>query len=451
MIVYLVQIEIQELKKKKENTGRKKLKDSCPFLNLQLTWDVKSAAVKIRPDVIPLVRTGRVLSMPKYHPIAALLVMEVDCDLPLLKIANRLFFDQEIGSKRPWKAVVVVGNGFCESEARLNVKRNAYCKWRSCGGEICCHFLTRLRSFCETNVSPRVSMFTPWLDDVASRRGINAMSRHIRFSPVPSLIGPPFARKSEISGCYYQIRRLLLPPTVAASSDRTTRRRRQPDQRLHPPISAPLSSDFSSSVLFPSISQVYGNYTVNMMNRCMEKRLDGELMLPITWPMNSDTDLSWSFRSHLAATRDTKGNWPPSADVKKQTVFLLQIAYVWTTSSSAELCRCGPQTANTKAKPPGPFRFSNPVEPVFRRNRPVHSGQEYNKKPATFKPPTPPVPGLTGPTGRFEPAGGSGLAIPLAFLPRQPRRPTPPYLALVVAVPFVLAFVDFSASSLKSI
>ncbi|KAL4591907.1 hypothetical protein LXL04_004882 [Taraxacum kok-saghyz] len=33
--------------------------------------------------------------------------------------------------------------------------------------------------------------------------------------------------------------------------------------------------------------------------------------------------------------------------LKKQTVFLLQTADVWTTSSSAELCRCGPQTADT--------------------------------------------------------------------------------------------------------
>ncbi|KAL4572058.1 hypothetical protein LXL04_018827 [Taraxacum kok-saghyz] len=35
-----------------------------------------------------------------------------------------------------------------------------------------------------------------------------------------------------------------------------------------------------------------------------------------------------------------------SVDVKKQTVFFLQTADVWTTSSSAELCRCGLKTAN---------------------------------------------------------------------------------------------------------
>ena len=34
------------------------------------------------------------------------------------------------------------------------------------------------------------------------------------------------------------------------------------------------------------------------------------------------------------------------ADVKKQTVFLLQTADVWSTSSAAEACRCGPQTAD---------------------------------------------------------------------------------------------------------
>ncbi|KAL4587282.1 hypothetical protein LXL04_000150 [Taraxacum kok-saghyz] len=35
-----------------------------------------------------------------------------------------------------------------------------------------------------------------------------------------------------------------------------------------------------------------------------------------------------------------------SADVKKQTVFFLQTADVWSTSSAAEACRCGPQTAD---------------------------------------------------------------------------------------------------------
>ncbi|KAL4570384.1 hypothetical protein LXL04_026036 [Taraxacum kok-saghyz] len=35
-----------------------------------------------------------------------------------------------------------------------------------------------------------------------------------------------------------------------------------------------------------------------------------------------------------------------SADVKKQTVFFLQTADVWSTSSAAEGCRCGPQTAD---------------------------------------------------------------------------------------------------------
>ncbi|KAL4556186.1 hypothetical protein LXL04_038829 [Taraxacum kok-saghyz] len=44
-------------------------------------------------------------------------------------------------------------------------------------------------------------------------------------------------------------------------------------------------------------------------------------------------------------TRRHKG-LQTSADVKKQTVFLLQTADVWATSSSAELCRHGPQTAD---------------------------------------------------------------------------------------------------------
>ncbi|KAL4572946.1 hypothetical protein LXL04_019735 [Taraxacum kok-saghyz] len=38
-----------------------------------------------------------------------------------------------------------------------------------------------------------------------------------------------------------------------------------------------------------------------------------------------------------------------SAYVKKQTDFLLQTADVWSTSSAAEACRCGPQTADVLA------------------------------------------------------------------------------------------------------
>ncbi|KAK9062132.1 hypothetical protein SSX86_019318 [Deinandra increscens subsp. villosa] len=47
--------------------------------------------------------------------------------------------------------------------------------------------------------------------------------------------------------------------------------------------------------------KVYGNYTVNMMNRCKERRTEGDLVLPVTWPMNSDTDQSWSLANQLAA------------------------------------------------------------------------------------------------------------------------------------------------------
>ncbi|XP_022007952.1 uncharacterized protein LOC110907253 [Helianthus annuus] len=38
------------------------------------------------------------------------------------------------------------------------------------------------------------------------------------------------------------------------------------------------------------MEKVYGNYTINMMNRCKERHTEGNLMLPITWSMNSDTD-----------------------------------------------------------------------------------------------------------------------------------------------------------------
>ncbi|KAI3798721.1 hypothetical protein L1987_33999 [Smallanthus sonchifolius] len=47
--------------------------------------------------------------------------------------------------------------------------------------------------------------------------------------------------------------------------------------------------------------KVYGNYTVNMMNHCKERHAEGNLVLPITWPMNSDTDQSWSLATRLAA------------------------------------------------------------------------------------------------------------------------------------------------------
>ncbi|KAL4572603.1 hypothetical protein LXL04_019383 [Taraxacum kok-saghyz] len=64
------------------------------------------------------------------------------------------------------------------------------------------------------------------------------------------------------------------------------------------------------------------------------------------------TDLLWLF---IPATKVLFVDlWPTnrvhycnqSADVKKQTVFFLQTADVWSTSSTAEDCRCGPQTAD---------------------------------------------------------------------------------------------------------
>ncbi|KAL4570054.1 hypothetical protein LXL04_025704 [Taraxacum kok-saghyz] len=52
------------------------------------------------------------------------------------------------------------------------------------------------------------------------------------------------------------------------------------------------------------------------------------------------------------------GVWVKSAYVKKQTVFLLQTADVWTTSSSAELYRCGPHFLAT--------RLGHQLFPVFK-------------------------------------------------------------------------------------
>ncbi|MFS8005530.1 hypothetical protein Hanom_Chr13g01238381 [Helianthus anomalus] len=34
------------------------------------------------------------------------------------------------------------------------------------------------------------------------------------------------------------------------------------------------------------------------------------------------------------------------AEVKKQSVFFLQTTEVWSTSSAADVCRCGPQTVD---------------------------------------------------------------------------------------------------------
>ncbi|MFS8012090.1 hypothetical protein Hanom_Chr14g01316681 [Helianthus anomalus] len=38
--------------------------------------------------------------------------------------------------------------------------------------------------------------------------------------------------------------------------------------------------------------------------------------------------------------------WAEILKMKKQTVFFLQTAEVWSTSSRADVCRCGPQTAD---------------------------------------------------------------------------------------------------------
>nr|XP_043633424.1 uncharacterized protein LOC122604612 [Erigeron canadensis] len=48
------------------------------------------------------------------------------------------------------------------------------------------------------------------------------------------------------------------------------------------------------------MEKVYANYTMHMINRCKEKRVQGNLTLPVSWPMNSDTDQSWSLANQLA-------------------------------------------------------------------------------------------------------------------------------------------------------
>ncbi|KVI08679.1 hypothetical protein Ccrd_012940 [Cynara cardunculus var. scolymus] len=49
------------------------------------------------------------------------------------------------------------------------------------------------------------------------------------------------------------------------------------------------------------MQKVYGNYTETMISRCKEECFDGNLTLPITWPLDSETDLSWNLANQLAA------------------------------------------------------------------------------------------------------------------------------------------------------
>nr|XP_043634873.1 uncharacterized protein LOC122605973 [Erigeron canadensis] len=63
------------------------------------------------------------------------------------------------------------------------------------------------------------------------------------------------------------------------------------------------------------MEKVYGNYTKSMMNRCKEKCVQGNLTLPITWPVNMETDSSWSLVNQLAAMslRNQHGSGSSSA------------------------------------------------------------------------------------------------------------------------------------------
>ncbi|KAL4578867.1 hypothetical protein LXL04_014998 [Taraxacum kok-saghyz] len=76
---------------------------------------------------------------------------------------------------------------------------------------------------------------------------------------------------------------------------------------------------------------------------------------PISPPISPDLSTNTGY-IHCTSTPSTKHQriqgmnlYKQSADVKKQTVFFLQTADVWSTSSAAEACRCGPQTADVLA------------------------------------------------------------------------------------------------------
>nr|XP_043634996.1 uncharacterized protein LOC122606096 [Erigeron canadensis] len=60
------------------------------------------------------------------------------------------------------------------------------------------------------------------------------------------------------------------------------------------------------------VEKVYGNYTESMMSRCKEKCIDGNLRLPITYAINSDTDSSWSEVNQSLSSTNQESSGPSS-------------------------------------------------------------------------------------------------------------------------------------------
>ncbi|KAL4561624.1 hypothetical protein LXL04_033794 [Taraxacum kok-saghyz] len=172
-----------------------------------------------------------------------------------------------------------------------------------------------------------------------------------RFSPIGPLLLPIFLhhRPLLIAG---------LQPRYSPAFSSATRRRlwceTTPSRRLQqrtlvrflpfkPPISPSISPDFSTNT-GTSFNSEYVKEETQV--DCKIKNLGGTLLKFGVGNLRFDQR-----REKMADLECEKRIIPKivniqSADVKKQTVFFLQTADVWSTSSAAEACRCGPQTAD---------------------------------------------------------------------------------------------------------
>ncbi|KAL4561605.1 hypothetical protein LXL04_033775 [Taraxacum kok-saghyz] len=96
---------------------------------------------------------------------------------------------------------------------------------------------------------------------------------------------------------------------------------------------------FSASCLLPSISQGFDEYMNLVLDEAEEVSIKKKTRKPLGRILLKGDNITLMMNFLFQQ----------SADVKKQTVFFLQTADVWSTSSAAETCRCGPQTADVLA------------------------------------------------------------------------------------------------------
>ncbi|KAL4589903.1 hypothetical protein LXL04_002815 [Taraxacum kok-saghyz] len=130
-----------------------------------------------------------------------------------------------------------------------------------------------------------------------------------------------------------------LPFHTSEAHRKTTSDLTPPPPTTHLPlIPSPnhLKFDFFPSRFHTATSLYsFGYKVMELDSKYLEiKELVAGVLSSIVFPT---VDRVLSFGGSLSCTID---------DVKKQTAFLLQSADVWSTSSSTEVCRCGPQTAD---------------------------------------------------------------------------------------------------------